>query len=363
MRKVRQGVMANGSYRDPPSLHDVQEREACHGNEARIGKSHQGQWAQKPRKKVGYKTATCLAVTTNRPLPHRRRPYKCHILSCSPCAGRIFPYRFKHIAVRSPSPRPPEPTGFTRLRPVVWRCNTPIRRPGPRAGAQPQLSWQLQRSIPLSTGCSGIGSQGWVPAFAGTVKGGQRPAQPGRRAHRIQADTGCVHAVGPERGSRGPTPAVSARWRSRRMGSGSSPDRVRGGPLARRPGRSRFREGRRRGAFSMRRNPTPGRGTPGSVMRCHVLSCGGAAVGRGFAPVGAGVSGAVESAGEGGFRAAVLPFAPCRVFGRGQLADELPPADMAVDQAAEAPPIVTGPNRRSIFSSHARNSGVSWLPA
>ena len=47
-------------------------------------------------------------------------------------------------------------------------------------------------------------------------------------------------------------------------------------------------------------------------------------------------SGAFEIAGEGVFRAAPLPFAPCPEFGRHQPTDEFPPADIAFEQAAVA---------------------------
>ncbi len=92
------------------------------------------------------------------------------------------------------------------------------RRPGPRlspppsgeAGAQPRFSRQLQRSIPFFTGCGGganaaivsvrrvprgIGSQGWVPAFAGTTSWGRRPVQQGQQARRTQAEMRSVHAL------------------------------------------------------------------------------------------------------------------------------------------------------------------------
>ena len=101
-------------------------------------------------------------------------------------------------------------TGFTHLCPVARRCITPTAcpresggRPGPRAGAQPRFSRQPRigvrdrprRSGLLSTGCGGIGSQGWVPAFAGTTKRGRKPAQQGQQARRRQAGMRCVHAV------------------------------------------------------------------------------------------------------------------------------------------------------------------------
>ena len=77
-------------------------------------------------------------------------------------------------------------------------------------GAQPRFSRQRirirgrpRRSAPLTTGCGGIGCQGWAPAFAGATNGGQRPAQQGWQAHRIQADTRCVHAIGPAGGEEG----------------------------------------------------------------------------------------------------------------------------------------------------------------
>ena len=41
------------------------------GNEARIGRFHQGQRAQSPASKAGYKTATCLAATTKSVLASR----------------------------------------------------------------------------------------------------------------------------------------------------------------------------------------------------------------------------------------------------------------------------------------------------
>ena len=62
MRKVRQGVMTNRSDRDPPSLNDAERREARNRNEARIGRFHQGQRAESPAPKAGYKTAICLPV-------------------------------------------------------------------------------------------------------------------------------------------------------------------------------------------------------------------------------------------------------------------------------------------------------------
>ena len=43
--------MANRSDRDPPSLNVVEGREAHRTNEARIGRSHQGQRAESPRTK------------------------------------------------------------------------------------------------------------------------------------------------------------------------------------------------------------------------------------------------------------------------------------------------------------------------
>ena len=96
--------------------------------------------------------------------------------------------------------------------PGVVALHYPNRRPGLRAGVQPRSSRQPRiprrfaraggvrgrprQSDQLSTGCCGIGSQGWVPAFAGTTKRGQRPAQPGCRAHRMHDHARCVHAVG-----------------------------------------------------------------------------------------------------------------------------------------------------------------------
>ena len=60
-------------------------------------------------------------------------------------------------------------------------------RPGPRLRAG--------KPGPGLGSRGGIGSQGWVPAFAGTTKWRQRPTRQGRQAYRIQAGTRCVHAV------------------------------------------------------------------------------------------------------------------------------------------------------------------------
>ena len=89
----------------------------------------------------------------------------------------------------------------------------PIPSPGPRAGAQPRFSRQPRRSGLLSTGCGGIESQGWVPAFAGTTKRGRKPAQQGQQARRRQAGMRCVHAVGPRAGAS--RNRSNAAWRSR----------------------------------------------------------------------------------------------------------------------------------------------------
>ena len=69
--------------------------------------------------------------------------------------------------------------------------------PGPSLGSRGRLGSPTS-SPPVR--CGGIGSQGWVPAFAGTTKRGQRPAQPGCRAHPMHALARCVHAVGREAG-------------------------------------------------------------------------------------------------------------------------------------------------------------------
>ena len=77
-----------------------------------------------------------------------------------------------------------------------WRC---IACPQPPALAKAGSPWQPGL---FSTGRDSIESQGWVPAFAGTTKGGQRPAQPGCLAHWMDADRRRVHAVVPEGGGR-----------------------------------------------------------------------------------------------------------------------------------------------------------------
>ena len=122
---------------------------------------------------------------------------------------------------------PPEAYSPGPSRSAYWIHTFPLggvalhyanRRPGPRlspppsgeAGAQPRFSRQLQRSVPFFTGCGGganvaivsvrrvsrgIGSQGWVPAFAGTTGWGRRPAQQGQQARRRQAEMRSVHAA------------------------------------------------------------------------------------------------------------------------------------------------------------------------
>ena len=122
---------------------------------------------------------------------------------------------------------PASATGFTHFRPVARRCITPTvapaSEPGPSLGSRGSpgsgVRGRPRQSDQLSTGCGGgaerrlrlvrrvprgssgaerrhrsvrrvprgIGSQGWVPAFAGTTKRGQRPAQPGCRAHPMHA--------------------------------------------------------------------------------------------------------------------------------------------------------------------------------
>ena len=85
-------------------------------------------------------------------------------------------------------------TGIHTSAPGVVALRYPNRRPGLRA--QPRFSRQPRQSDQLSTGCGGIESQGWVPAFAGTPKGGQSA-----HATRPPGAIGCtptrnaVHAV------------------------------------------------------------------------------------------------------------------------------------------------------------------------
>ena len=56
--------MANRLDRDPPSLNVVEGREAHRANEARIGRSHQGQRAESPAPKAGYKNCNLPARHT-----------------------------------------------------------------------------------------------------------------------------------------------------------------------------------------------------------------------------------------------------------------------------------------------------------
>ena len=55
--------MANRSDRDPPSLNRWSGSEPLGGNEARVGRFHQGQRAEIPAQQAGYKTAIYLTVT------------------------------------------------------------------------------------------------------------------------------------------------------------------------------------------------------------------------------------------------------------------------------------------------------------
>ena len=167
----------------------------------------------------------------------------------------ISRHRFRRTAAWMPGTSPGMTEGG---RPTVtaYRIHTslpggaalyyPNRRPGPRAGAQPRFSRQPRiavrgrpwRSGLLSTGCGGIGSQGRVPAFAGTTKRGRKPAQQGQQARRRQAGMRGVHAVAVTAealGRRGPAP-----------GSGSCELRNRGpsdGAPARRRDRWRLHDG------------------------------------------------------------------------------------------------------------------------
>ncbi len=159
MRKARQEVMANRSDRDPPSLHDVQGRQARHGNEARIGSSHQGQRAQKPAQKAGYKTATCIPVPTNRSLHQPRRPYKMscfvmirmrvahNLLSLRACSRRFGP-------------------GFRVFRPIS---------PALRLRHGSLLSIPLRSVHPVAGSLAAAG-----PFFARIARGRGRPLAPAR---------------------------------------------------------------------------------------------------------------------------------------------------------------------------------------
>ena len=77
--------------------------------------------------------------------------------------------------------------------PVLASHRTALNRhPGPRlssppsgeAGVQPRFWRQLQRLSLLSAGCGGMGSQGWVPAFAGVTMRGSGSGDRRRRRRR-----------------------------------------------------------------------------------------------------------------------------------------------------------------------------------
>ena len=139
--------------------------------------------------------------------------------------------RWRGVALPQPSPRPPSrgPASVLTAAPTVRPALHRLRRQrktgmGPRLrgddekGAKARAArtagtphtsrnemcacgrtgvrGRPRQSDQPSTGCGGIGSQGWVPAFAGTTKRGQRPAQPGCRAHRMHDHARCMHAVG-----------------------------------------------------------------------------------------------------------------------------------------------------------------------
>ena len=76
LRKVRQSVMATRSDRDPPSLHASKGEKLIRGNEARIGRFHQGQRAQWSAQRPDTKLQSACPSHQNRSLRSRRRPYK-----------------------------------------------------------------------------------------------------------------------------------------------------------------------------------------------------------------------------------------------------------------------------------------------
>ncbi len=96
---------------------------------------------------------------------------------------------------RREGPLPASPASGYRMH--TFPCggaapHAPIRRPGPRSGAQPRFRRQPRRSALLCTGCGGTRSQGWVSAFAGTTEGAKaRAARPSgasdARPHEIRA--------------------------------------------------------------------------------------------------------------------------------------------------------------------------------
>ena len=201
MRKARQEVMANRSDRDPPSLHDVQGRQARHGNEARIGSSHQGQRAQNPHKRPDTKLQPafpsllidpCIngGVHTNVMICHearhrscsvsrpRRRETplaKCHEMSCFvmfpmplPTLRRpVFAYRAS-IALRSVPPppgpfaariargrgRPLAPARFARLiapaRKAAAGRTSPVRSRRGFFRPQPPFCAEKEKAAPAS---------------------------------------------------------------------------------------------------------------------------------------------------------------------------------------------------------------------
>ena len=82
-------------------------------------------------------------------------------------------------------------TGFTHLPPVALHCMTPSVTPASEPGPSLGFRGSRRRFALLSTGCGGIRSHGWTPAFV-TNGGRARPDRVnGRTGHTAKRDV-CI---------------------------------------------------------------------------------------------------------------------------------------------------------------------------
>ena len=101
-----------------------------------------------------------------------------------------------HFHARTAYFRPPPPyqaTGFTHLFSLALYCMPPSVAPASEPGPSLGFRGNRKRFALLSTGCGGIRSHGWTPAFARvTNRGGARPGRAnGRTGHAAKRDV-CI---------------------------------------------------------------------------------------------------------------------------------------------------------------------------
>ncbi len=237
----------------------------------------------------------------------------------------------------------------------------PFRRPGPRSGVHPWLAMPrgTRRTETMAALCAAAaagGEQGEptrLPREPGLGPGSGAGATVGEHAMRSgqtqMCEPGRLGGRGRRRASRRacPGPRSGGACRVSPAAALNAANVTNGGVGA---------------AASAGAQAAPGGEVHGSVMRCHVLSCGGAAA------VAFRLSGRAFRA-RSRVRAREASVRRCcrsrhAVYsGEGSLPTNFRPLTWQSIGPPRPPPIVTGPNRRSMSSSHARNSGVSWLPA